>query len=134
MSNPRAFFLEAYISASYAEGIKRQLQILCRQRNRNRDRKAGNHCFNHPLMPLMTCSRLQRFLSLAQRPSLPQPHRLCGAMDRATAGAAVTSEAHASSEFPPTSVFTDYLTAAVLATSNSPVYKRLKPDRAGRVR
>lgn len=37
-------------------------------------------------------------------------------------------EAHASSEFPPTSVFTDYLTAAVLASSNSLVYKRVKPN------
>ena len=37
-------------------------------------------------------------------------------------------EAHASSEFPPTSVFTDYLPAAVLASSNSLVYKRVKPN------
>lgn len=37
-------------------------------------------------------------------------------------------EAHASSEFPPTSVFVDYLTAAVLASSNSLIYKRVKPN------
>lgn len=35
-------------------------------------------------------------------------------------------EVHASSEFTPTSVYTDYLTAAVLASSNSLVYKRVK--------
>lgn len=36
-------------------------------------------------------------------------------------------EAHASPEYPPTSVFRDYLTAAVLASSNSLVHKRVKP-------
>ena len=36
-------------------------------------------------------------------------------------------KAHASPKFAPTCVFTDYITAAVLAGSKSLVHKRLKP-------
>lgn len=54
--------------------------------------------------------------------------RTCGLDVLHCVYAPVLMEVRASSEFPPTSVFTDYLTAAVLASSNSFLYKRVKPN------